>query len=212
MFEDWRRRRAAGRVKSGDGHPLKPFRWWQQFSRSLFHLRTGEGTDYAVDVRLSGDKTTGEVKADLYRDGRHHAVAKLPAVFPVDGGTIEVAVSRAGLKRCHHVTAAGEQQLVPDPRSAEGRRARLDRDHPAASRALGHLSVALLVIGVALLVLQVAEPISRIPPIAENIGIFTSPLHLPLWLNTTLTIGAALASTERALRMRHHWLLDGAGS
>ncbi|MCA1186892.1 MULTISPECIES: hypothetical protein [unclassified Saccharopolyspora] len=212
MFEEWRHRRAAARVKSGDGRPLKPFRWWQQFSRSLFHLRTGEGTDYAVDVRLWGDKTTGEVKADLYRDGRHHAVAKLPAVFPVDGGTIEVAVSRAGLKRCHHVTAAGEQQLVPDPRSAEGRRARLDRDHPAASRALGHLSVALLVIGVALLVLQVAEPISRIPPIAENIGIFTSPLHLPLWLNTTLTIGAALASTERALRMRHHWLLDGAGS
>ena len=52
MFEDWRRRRAAGRVKSGDGHPLKPFRWWQQFSRALFYLRADGRAEYAVDVAV----------------------------------------------------------------------------------------------------------------------------------------------------------------
>ncbi|MFR9730799.1 hypothetical protein ACL03H_16365 [Saccharopolyspora sp. MS10] len=213
MFKEWRRQRAVGRVKSGDGRPLKPFRWWQQFNRSLYYLRQDGRTEYAVDVRLMGDAKTGEVHANLFRDGRHHAVSKVPAIFPVDGGVIEVAVSRVGLRRCHHVTDGGaEQQLVPDPKSAEGRRARLERNHPAASRALGFLSVVMLIIGVVLLVLQVAEPISRIPPIAENIGIFESPLRLPAWLNIALTVGAAMASMERGLRMRYHWLLDGAGN
>lgn len=216
MFEEWRQQRAARRVQSGDGRPLKPFRWWQQLSRALCYLTLDDGvghrTVYAVEVRHMGD-SNGEVKAHLFRDGRHHAVSKVPAAFPVDGGTIEVATSQVGLKRCHYVTAAGtEHQLVPDPKSAEGRRARLERDHPLVSRAVGFLSVVLLVIGVILLVIQIAEPISRIPPIAENIGIFESPLHLPLWINIALTLGAALASTERALRMRYHWLLDAAGN
>ena len=39
MQEDWRRRRAARRVKDGDGHPLKRFRWWQTGTRSLLSLR-----------------------------------------------------------------------------------------------------------------------------------------------------------------------------
>lgn len=215
MFEEWRQQRAARRVKSGDGRPLKPFRWWQQFSRALLHLtldgHDGRRTVYTVEVRHMGD-SNGEVKAHLFRDGRHHAVSKVPAAFPVDGGTIEVATSQVGLKRCHYVTAGGEHQLIPDPKSAEGRRARLERNHPFVSGVIGILSVILLVIGVILLVIQIAEPISRIPPIAENIGIFESPLHLPLWLNIALTIGAALASTERALRMRYHWLLDAAGN
>ncbi|GAB2667697.1 hypothetical protein GCM10027271_29190 [Saccharopolyspora gloriosae] len=216
MFEQWRRDRALRRVKSGDGRPLKPFRWWQQFSRALLHLtldhHDGHRTVYTVEVRHMGD-SNGEVKAHLFRDGRHHAVSKVPAAFPVDGGTIEVATSQVGLKRCHYVTASGtEHQLTPDPKSAEGRRARLERNHPVVSGAVGFVSVVLLVIGVILLAIQIAEPISRIPPIAANIGIFESPLHLPLWLNTALTIGAALASTERALRMRYHWLLDAAGN
>jgi hypothetical protein len=39
---------------------------------------------------------------------------------------------------------------------------------------------------------------------------FTSPVHLPGWLNFGLGLGAAAASTERALRLRHNWLLDSA--
>lgn len=121
MLEDVRRRRAAKRVKPGDGRPLTPFRWWQQLSRSLFHLHLagadGRRTVYAVDVRTTGDEN-GYVRAELYRDGRHHATSKVPAAFRVEGGVIEVAATQFGLKRCHYVTPDGlEQQLVrtPDP-------------------------------------------------------------------------------------------------
>ncbi|MEU9885608.1 hypothetical protein [Sphaerisporangium sp. NPDC051011] len=151
--------------------------------------------------------------AHLYLDGRNVAQSKLPAAFPVPGGVIEVAKSRFGIKRCHYVATDGtEHQLVPDPASAEGRRARLDRDHPAVSHLIGWLSIIMLVIGLGLNLLQLLEPISRIPPIAESAGTFASPLHLPIWLNLALALGAALGSIERALRLRYHWLLDAGGN
>jgi uncharacterized protein len=58
----------------------------------------------------------------------------------------------------------------------------------------------MLVIGLGLNLLQLAEPISQIPPIAERFGTFESPIRLPLWLwlNVALGAAAALASTERA--------------
>lgn len=197
---------------------MKRFRWWQApLGRALFHL--GPSPDgrrpgaYAVDVRYWGNQSGGEATAHLYLDGRHHARSKIPAVFPVEGGVIEVAKSSFGFKRCHYVTTEGqESQLVPDPKSSAGRRARFERDHPAASRMIGAASVLMLVIGVGLNLLQLAEPISQVPPIAENLGTFTSPVSLPLWCNIALAFGAGLASMERALRLRFHWLLDAAGN
>jgi hypothetical protein len=218
MLKEWRRRRAAQRVKCGDGRPLKRFRWWQMFlGRALLHLQLtgddGRRVLYAIDVRHWGSGENGEVVAHLYRAGRHHAESKVPAVFPVEGGAIEVATSAFGVKRCHYVAVDGaEHQLTPDPKSPEGRRARLEREHPSASRLIGFVSMIMLIVGVGLNLLQIIEPISRIPPIAENVGIFESPIHLPLWLNITLGLGAALASTERALRLRYHWLLDAGGN
>lgn len=111
------------RVEPGDGHALQRYRWWQPFSRSLFHLRveqeTGPPTVWSVDVRHGGDEN-GEVYARLYRDGVNHARSKLPAAFAIPGGTIEVAASGYGLRRCHVVTAEGvERRLVPDPASAD---------------------------------------------------------------------------------------------
>ncbi|WP_419992375.1 hypothetical protein [Streptomyces boninensis] len=216
MFEDTRRRRAAKRVKPGDGRPLQRFRWWQLPGRALFHLRLpqedGRQATYAIDVRHWQNQSSGNVKAHLYRDGRLDAESKIPAYFPVPGGTIEVAMSGFGLKRCHYVAADGaERRLDPHPASAEGRRARLDRNHPALSRRLGLCSLSMLLIGTGLLVLQIAEPVSRIPPLAERGWSFDSPLDLPLWLNIALGLGAALGSMERALRLRHSWL-DGAAN
>ncbi len=69
----------------------------------------------------------------------------------------------------------------------------------------------LLVIPLALLIPQLIEVISGVPPITDRIGTFTSPIQLPAWLNLTLTVGAAVASTERALRLRYNWLLDSVG-
>lgn len=218
MLTEWRRQRAVRRVKPGDGRPLKRFRWWQMFlGRALFHLdlagADGRPARYSVDARHQGDAVNGEVVAHLYRDGRHHAASKVPAVIPVEGGAIEVATTGVGVKRCHYVPSSGaERQLVPDPGSAEGRRARLERDRPRRSRSLGFVSVVVLVVGVGLNLVQIMEPLSRIPPVAESVGIFVSPVHLPLWLNVALGLAAALASTERALRLRYHWLLDAGGN
>ncbi|PWV46851.1 hypothetical protein [Nocardiopsis sp. L17-MgMaSL7] len=216
MLDQWRRQRAARRVKVGDGRHLKRFRWWQLFSRSLFHLPLhqddGRTALYSVDVRHWGGKEDGEVRADLYLDGTRHAHSRMPAAFPVPGGHVEVAMSSFGLRRCHHVPDDGaDRQLVPDPRSAEGRRARLDREHPALSRWIGAVSIALLVVGLGLNLLQALEPLSQIPPVNDVTGTFTSPVLLPLWLNITLGVGAALGSAERALRLRYSWL-DDAGN
>ncbi|MFD3524962.1 hypothetical protein [Streptomyces sp. NPDC058653] len=217
MFKERRRRRAARRVRPGDGRPLQRFRWWQLPGRALFHLplrrHDGRPAAYAVDVRHWQNQSSGNVEAHLYLDGRLHAESKLPAVFPVPDGRIEVAMSGFGIKRCHYVTTAGaEHQLVPDPASAEGRRARLDRDHRALSRWIGFCSLIVLLIGAGLLAVQIVEPLSRIPPVASRVGGFDSPVHLPLWLNIALGVAAALGSMERALRLRYHWLLDGAAN
>jgi hypothetical protein len=214
MFKEWRRRRAAQRVKPGDGRALKRFRWWQLPFRALFYLRLtnddGRQTFYAVDVRHWQNQSSGEVKAHLYLDGRQHAQSTLPAAFPVPGGTVEVKMSAFGLKRCHYVTAEGaEHQLVPDRDSAEGRRAHFDRAHPALSRWIGFLSQVVLVTALVLLISQLIGPVTQVEPIAQRIGTFTSPITLPAWLNITLGAGTLAASTERALRLRYRWLLDG---
>ncbi|GLY08754.1 MULTISPECIES: hypothetical protein [Actinoplanes] len=215
MIDNWRRQRAVKRIRPGDGRPLKPLRWWQLPVRALFYLPLpgpdGRSTVYAVDLPYRADTGSGKARAHLYVDGRHRAETRLPAAFPVEGGTIEVAISAFGVRRSRYVTVDGiERPLVPDPRSAEGRRLRLTRDHPALSRALAVLSVLLLLVGVGLNLLQLAEPLSHIPAIAERAGTFESPVHLPIWLNFALAVGAALASTERAFRLRYN-LLDVAG-
>ncbi|MBD5787412.1 hypothetical protein IF650_14655 [Cellulosimicrobium terreum] len=215
MFSNWKRQRAARRVKPGDGHLLQRYRWWQPLSRALFHLRVagpdGRPETWSVDIRLWGDSDDGEVRARLYRDGRHQASSKLPAELPVTGGTVEVATSGYGLRRCHYVPDDGspERQLVPDQASAEGRRARLERAHPGASRAIGLVSWVVLVVALVLGAPQIVQQISEIPPVAENIGTFTAPFHLSATLNVALVVATILASTERALRLRYHWLLDG---
>lgn len=213
MIEEWRRQRAAKRVKPGDGRALKRFRWWQLLRRSLLviELPSASGdadapTTYTVDVRLWGDKD-GEIRAHLYRDGRHYAESKVPARFPVEGGDIEVAVSGFGVKRAHFVGDDGsERQLAPDPHSAEGRRARFDRRHPAASRWVGVVSLLMLLVGAGLNALQLIEPLSEIPPIADTLGTFESPIRLPVWANVSLGLAAVIGSTERALRLRYSWL------
>lgn len=212
----WRMRRAARRVRPGDGRPLQRFRWWQHLSRSLLYLTLvrpdGGQVTYAVEVRhMEGED--GDGRAHLYVDGLRQASSKLPAAFPVEGGVIEVVKTNFGLRRCHYVADDGsEQQLVPDPSSAEGRRARLDRENPGLSRLISAVSVVVLIVSVLLLVPQLVEVAFRVPPVAERFGTFTSPVMLPAWLNIGLTLAAAAASTERAQRLRYHWLLDGVGN
>ncbi|QCB94018.1 hypothetical protein [Cellulomonas shaoxiangyii] len=205
--------RTNGTVQPGDGHALTPYRWWQLFTRSLFHLDltgpAGARQTWSVDVRHGGDDD-GEVRARLYVDGLHHARATLPAAFPVPGGTIEVAASGYGLRRIQYVAADGSaRQLVPDPASGEGRRAHLDRTRPALSRALALTSVGVLLVALVLGVPQIVEQLTQIPPVAQTIGVWVSPLRLPDALNISLVVATIAASTERGLRLRYSRVLDG---
>lgn len=217
MFRQWRHRRAIARIEHGDGRSLPAFRWWQLFGRSLFHLERvdaeGRPVSYAIDARQWKTDENGYLKVFLYRNDRQHAVSRVPAVFPVEGGTIEVAASNFGLKRCHFVAGGGaEEQLRPDGRSAEGRRARFDEHRPRLSRAVGVVSALVLLVGVALLLQEIAVPVLRIPPIAEKIGPVEPLFTMPLWVTISIGVVTALASTERALRMRYRWWLDAAGN
>ena len=216
MSSTWNERRLTRRARPADGRPLTPFRWWQLLRRSVLSIsleHAGEPVIHTVEVKHGGD-SNGVVRAGLYLDGILHLESRLPARFPVEGGHIEVRTSQGGMRRCHFVAHDGTTRaLVPDPRSAEGRRMGFARRHPVASTIIGAISIAMLLIGIGLGALQAAGPVSEIPPIAATIGTFQSPVQLPVWLNLCLGLGASAAAIERALRMQYHWLLDsGAGT
>ncbi|EXG82215.1 hypothetical protein [Cryptosporangium arvum] len=207
MFDDLRQRMAAKRVRPGDGRPLERFRWWQLFTgRKLFSLQVGE-TAYAVDVRLTGKQAGDDGMAHLFVNGRHQARSRMPAAFPVAGGTIQVAQSTVGLKRAHYVTTqGGEYLLTPDPRSVIGRRLRFAREHRVLSRWIAAFSVVALVCGLGINLVQLLEPILGVPPIVERFGRFESPIDLPVWVNVALGAAATLGAVERSWRLRHNWL------
>ncbi|NJP65926.1 hypothetical protein [Streptomyces spiramenti] len=216
MLSERQKRKAAGRLKPGNGRTLRGYRWWQPLSRALFHLvltgGDGRRATYSVDVpywqRFATEE--GEGKAQLYVDGRQHSTSVLPAVFPVPGGRIEVVPTAFGLRRCHYVDHGGvEHRLTPDVRSAEGRRSRFQRSHPGTSRLLAALSLTLLLVSLGLAVPQIVEALSQVPPVAERFGTFDSPVALTWWANTALGLCASAASVERATRLRYSPLLDG---
>lgn len=212
-LDGWRNHRASRRVRTGAGEPLPRFRWWQVFGRSLRTLELlapdGTASTYTVDVRHGGDLDDGVVRARLYVDGLLRSYSRLPTRFAVPGGHIEVAINGFGLRRCHYVrTDGGASQLTPDPASAEGRRARLHETRPGLSRLLGSLSAAFVVVGLGVAVPQLIETISQIPPVADAIGTFASPVRLPLEANLLIGVAAVAGSMERALRMRSSWLDD----
>ena len=225
MVKKLRQRWQLGRVRPGDGSALKEYRGWQLFSRSLYFLELadppGNGHVYAVDVRhLADAKTkkehegaTGRSPAALYRDGAQVYRANLPTTFPVPGGVIEVATSAIGLKRMHYVSEAGHESVLrPHRRSQEGLRARFAQRFPRASAAIGTTSLVVLVTVLVVGLMSAAESLTRSPAVAEQVGTFTSPVSLPTWAKVALVTAGLVAAAERALRLRHHWLIDGAAA
>ncbi|AXB44739.1 hypothetical protein [Amycolatopsis albispora] len=221
MVKQFKRRWQLGRVRPGDGSALAEYRLWQLFARSLFFIQlpdpVGDSHAFAVDVRYVADAKTrsqhengvGKSPVALYRDGVQVYRANLPATFPVPGGVIEVATSAFGLKRMHFVSDDGrEHALHPHRRSQEGLRARFGRRFPRTSAVVGVVSVVILLAALAVSLLQGAEAISKIPAVAANFGVFTSPIHLPTWAKITMGAAGALAAVERALRLRYNRLID----
>ncbi|MEJ8767754.1 hypothetical protein WKU33_18245 [Oceanobacillus sp. HCA-5259] len=209
LLRNWRHQRKIGKVKPGDGHALKAYRFYHLLSRSLFYIRLdeddGSSHTYMVDVNYFSE----ESKADMYRDGKHIATSKLPAAFPVPGGFIEVATTTYGLSRMHFIPEEGsEQQLSPHPGSTEGLRMRFDQRFPRISKTIGILAIVILLASIVLGLPQLIALITEIPIVQDYIGTFESPIILPGWLNTFLVISGALAAFERALTLRNHWLID----
>ena len=204
------RQRGRGKIRPGDSKRLKPYTSSNVVWRSLFRTRLaddavgGREREYAVDIDYF------DFDGRLYIDGEQAAVAMLPAKFPVPGGVIDVDVSFYGARRMHFVPDDGstEFQLSPDPRSGEAMRARFGQRHPVASRIIGWAAILVLLTALALLVPQIIDQISHMQVFAERFGTFTSPIQLPGWANLALTVGGVLASLERGLTLRNHWLID----
>jgi hypothetical protein len=213
MFTRYRRRWQLSKVKPGDGSPLQRYRPWQLFARSLFGIdledRTGTHL-YEVDVRHTADSTTRRSPASLYRDGVQIHRANLPVTFPVPGGVIEVATNQYGLKRMHYLRDDGtEHVLRPDPRSQEGLRARFGDRFPRTSAVLGAVAVVVLLAVLAVGLLHGAETLTRVEIVAQHVGTFTSPIHLTGWMTVALPVAGLVAGLERAMTLRHHWLIRG---
>lgn len=190
------------KVKPGDGSRLKPMRGWQAWYRTVFGIDQA-GHRYVVDARLLDED------ARLYTDGSQTARSAIPATFPVEGGRIEVAASSFGLKRMHLVADDGPvTQLSPARGTAERWRAELGRRHPRLSRWLARAAVVVLLVGLAVALPALAEQITRIPPVAEEVGTFINPLDVPGEIAIGLTVAGVLAAIERALTLRNHWLID----
>ncbi|MEU3271049.1 hypothetical protein ABZ639_09380 [Saccharomonospora sp. NPDC006951] len=194
----------AGHSVASERKRLRPFRRSQVLHRWLYTIAFA-GHTWTVDVDL-GDE---DGAAELYRDGLLHARGDLPSAFAVPGGTIEVDAGLYGVTRVHLVREDGEQRrLSPVKGTAEDLRGRLARRHPLLSRSIAGLAIVVLALNLVLAVPQALELLTTIPKVADNIGAFTSPVVLPMWLNIILVTAGALAATERVLTLRRNRVLD----
>jgi hypothetical protein len=212
VFTTYRRRWQLSRAKPGDGSRLPDYRPWQLFSRSLFSVDLAEGTGrhvFEVDVRHGRDSSSSRRPAALYRDGVQVQAGNLPVAFPVPGGVIEVAVSQFGVKRMHLVGDDGREHVLrPHPRSAEGLRARFDRRFPPTSTVIGAVGLLVLLVGLAFALAAAAEQITRVEAVAQYVGTFVPPVHLPDWARGPLAAAGVVAAVDRALRLRSTWMAD----
>jgi hypothetical protein len=185
------------------GSPLPPFRRSLSLKRTRFTIDLRDASRATVDV----DHMSG--RASLYRDDRHVRTADMPVRFPMGPDGIEVAASRYGMQRIHLVSAdGGQRRLDPAPGTPEHWRAQLSRRHPGVGRALAACAVIVLTVNLVLLAPQLLELLTHLPLWADRLTPFVSPINLPTWANTVLSITAGLAGIERALTFRHHRLLD----
>ncbi|NMO97940.1 hypothetical protein [Paenibacillus lemnae] len=202
--------RKMKKVKGGDGHLLKKYQIWNIVTHSLFHVEIrsaadGKTTKYAIKSRYF----TEEPMVDLYREGRHIAFSKLPAVLPIDQGVIEVTKSSSGINGIHFITdQEASFSVYPDKRSIRGLRWWIHKRLPKISACIGVAAVIILFISLALGSTQLLEKISEIPWVSENLGTFQSPITLSVGTNLGIGIAAFAAGLERALMLRNHWLID----
>jgi hypothetical protein len=193
-------------MNAGTPRTLRPLRWGAGLVRGRFELHRN-GHHYVVDAGyLDLDE-----RIHLYRDGLHVGSARRKANFVIDDDVrIEAAVSKLGMKyvRARSRGTREPQPLAPAQGTAEAWRARVDREHPAASRAVGLVATLVLV---AVLALEVPQLINLIGLFAPHIGLptFAVPMvALNGWQNLLVIVVGGLAAIERGLSMKYNPLLD----
>lgn len=113
------------------------------------------------------------------------------------------------MQRIHLISADGSQRrLEPVPGTPEYLRAYLSRKHPTAGRVIAAGAVTVLGINLIVLAPQLLEVLTLLPLWADRFAPFVSPIDLPTWANTALSVTGGVAGIERALTFRHHRLLD----
>lgn len=194
-------------VKDGDSRALKPLRWWEMMTRSVFYLEV-YNSKYAVEVYYF----RFEDNIMVYKNGRQVALGTESMKYQVaeTGGEVEIALSDYGVKRMHYTreVRGEEQMLVPDKQSAEGMRYRFGQRFPRVSKWIGWIAVAVLLISVILWIPQIIDLMSNWDILEDYIGGYESLINLPGWLNTTLVVLSVLAVVERTLSVKYHWLID----
>ncbi|MED4128875.1 hypothetical protein [Shouchella miscanthi] len=209
FFRQQKRRRAIKKVKAGDGHTLKPYRLWHIFTHSLFHITITRENNKQVNYALKSRYFADDSSVDLYQGTTHIAYSTLPASIPLENGILEVKSGGSGINKIHYVTDEAETfSIYPDKRSIRGWRLGLHRSFPTISKCLGLLATIVLLTSLVLGLPQIVEQITEIPRVAEYVGTFESPIHLPVWLNLTIGLATGFAAMERALMLRSHWLID----
>ncbi|WP_239741098.1 TetR/AcrR family transcriptional regulator [Mammaliicoccus sp. M-M45] len=205
-------RRLLNKVKEGDGHNLKPYRLWNIFTHSLFHITIINEKNGEVNYALKSKYFVGEPRVDLYNNGKHVAYSKLPAAFKLENGILEVRSGGSGINRIKYISNQEENFSVkPDKKSIRGMRLELHKHFPKVSGFISLVSILVIFVSFILSMPQILESLTQIPWIAENIGIFESPIHFSVAMNISIGIAVAIAASERAMMLRNHWLIDRMG-
>ncbi len=189
-----------------DPEVLRPLGRWERLVRGRFQTEH-DGATYVVDAHyLDLDE-----RIRLYRDGRLVDVARRRARFPVGRGAhIEAAVAQLGMK---YVRLRRDRTVEPEPlRPADGTpeawRARVDREHPVASRVVGGLALAVVLV---VLALELPQLVNLVGTAAPLVGLDEFRVPAPTlagWSNVLLVVLGGAAGLERGLSMRYHPLLD----
>lgn len=194
----------AKKEQPGDGSPLPHASGIVRLWRSTFGLdHGGRRYDIAVDF-LDLDE-----RVRLYVDGRHAATQTSPASFAVEDARIDVTFSLYGLSRAHLVAAGRERRLEPGAGTLERWRQQVHHRHPIASRVASGVSWTVLVVA---LLVGVTEGLDLVLPWLADVTGWAlpeqSPVRFPEWMTAPAAVLGPIAAIDRALMMRHHWLLD----
>jgi hypothetical protein len=178
---------------------LKPVHGIEIVWRGVYEVDHA-GHTYAVEV----DFLDLAEKVHLYRDGTRIETQKSPASFEVGEGTVvEAAMGLLGMKDLKVSGDGGGARFRPADGTAEAWRERVDREHATASRAVGAISLVVLVVALVLEIPQLLGVGAR----ALGIG-FDPPFELPPVAAAALGFLALAALLERALRFKHNRWLD----